>query len=423
MSEFEILLEKCRAALERYVRYHIADKSDADDVLQEVRLAAFMQFDKLRNKEQFRAWLIGIARNKCGDYFRSRRETLCIDELPERELIQSRYGFVEYLPVHETLELLSATDRQILTLFYFENMLQKDIASRLDIPLGTVKSRLSNARNNFKKRYPYPPKGEKDMFKLPEKMPDYRIIRSDESPFPVKWEELMGWFIVPRIGERLCWAMYDFPKKLRSGYVEMSVDCAAEVHGIKGVHITAKDYTPEYYDRNSAKEYTERNFVAQLTDTHCRLLAESHTSGGVRKYYTFLDGDSFLSNWGFGEDNCGNLTDLTAKGDITRDGSAVKSKNKPFLLDIVGRYTVEINGKVYDTVCVMDIETYDNGIASEQFIDKNGRTILWRRFNRNDWAIERYGKLWTEQLPENETITINGNTYVHWYDCITDYIF
>ena len=96
--------------------------------------------------------------------------------------------------------------------------------------------------------------------------------------------------------------------------------------------------------------------------------------------------------------------------------------DKDFLLDIVGRYTVTIAGKAYDTVCVMDVETYNDGVASEQFLDRSGRTILWRRFNRDGWALDRYGKPWTELLPDSERLTINGRTYVHWYDCITDYI-
>lgn len=129
-----------------------------------------------------------------------------------------------------------------------------------------------------------------------------------------------------------------------------------------------------------------------------------------------------MPNWGFGEDNCGNETNLAPKGDITRSGNFVTSKKKEFLLDIVGRYTVKINGKSYDTVCVMDIETYNSGVVSEQFLDKNGRTILWRRFNRDDWAFDRYGKKWTELLPENERLIINGETYVEWYDCMTEYV-
>ena len=48
--------------------------------------------------------------------------------------------------------------------------------------------------------------------------------------------------------------------------------------------------------------------------------------------------------------------------------------------------------------------------------------ILWRRYNRDDWAIDRYKKPWSEQLPENDRLIVNGTTYVHWYDCITDHI-
>ena len=59
---------------------------------------------------------------------------------------------------------------------------------------------------------------------------------------------------------------------------------------------------------------------------------------------------------------------------------------------------------------------------TEQFLDENGRTILWRRFNHDTWAIERYGTPWSQRLPENETLMVNGEPYVHWYDCITDYI-
>ncbi len=152
------------------------------------------------------------------------------------------------------------------------------------------------------------------------------------------------------------------------------------------------------------------------------MLAEIHTEGGVHRYYTFLDGDAFLNSWGFGEDNCGNEVNLTRKGDITRKGSVITTREKQFLLDVVGRCEVSINDKTYDTVCVMDCYTYNDGVVSEQFLDRSGRTVLWRRFNRNDWNIERYGKRWTELLPGNERITVNGTPYVHWYDCITDYI-
>ncbi len=427
MTEFEILLNECKNAVERFVWFKLSSKADADDILQETYLTAFQKFDTLADKSHFKAWIISIARNKCNDYYRRKAKSVdvSIDELTEQPLTASRYGYVEQRDVYDTLESLSENDKQIIDLFYIQGYNQSEIAQRLNIPIGTVKSRLYTARNNFKRLY-LPEttirKVDENMKKLPEFMPEYTITRLDKELFSVKWEELMGWFIVPKLGEKLNWAIYDFPKRNRTEYDEMQVIGKAEIHGIEGVEITAKQYAPMDCNKTDNEKKAERSFIAQLTDTHCRFLAESHISGGVKKCYTFLDGDEFIPNWGFGENNCGNEVNLSAKGDIIRNGSEITASDKPFLLDVVGRYEVKIGGKSYDTICVMDIETYDGGVVSEQYLDKNGRTILWRRFNRNDWAKDRYRKNWTEILPDNECITVNGEVYVHWYDCITDYI-
>lgn len=427
MTEFEILLNECKNAIERFVWFKLASKADADDILQESYLTAFQKFDTLADKSHFKAWIISIARNKCNDYYRRKAKSVdvSIDELTEQPLTASRYGYVEQHDVYDVLESLSENDKQIIDLFYIQGYNQSEISQRLNIPVGTVKSRLYTARNNFKRLY-LPDtiyrKVDENMKKLPEFMPEYTITKLDKEPFSVKWEELMGWFIVPKLGEKLNWAIYDFPKRNRTEYDEMQVVGKAEIHGIEGVEITAKQYDPMNCNKTDNDKIAERTFIAQLTDTHCRFLAESHISGGVKKCYTFLDGDEFIPNWGFGENNCGNEVNLSANGDIIRNDSEITAADKPFLLDIVGRYEVKIGGKVYDTICVMDIETYDGGVVSEQYLDKNGRTILWRRFNRNDWAKDRYKKNWTEILPDNERITVNGEVYVHWYDCITDYI-
>lgn len=332
----------------------------------------------------------------------------------------NRYGVSVADTVEATLAQLDNKDKQILYLYFWKDMPQSEIAKKLNIPLGTVKSRLHTAKQNFKKRYPYHTdisKGEYHMKKLPEYIPEYKIEKSDEPPFAVKWEELMGWFLIPKLGEKLSWGIYDIPSRKCERIFDMQVTGKAKVHGIEGVELTAREASCS--DKN---DVINRVFVAQLTDTHCRYLATIRNDGDIRNYITFLDGDEFLSNWGFGEDNCGNETNLSPKGDIKRTGSTVTCADKDFLLDIVGRYTVTIGAKSYDTVCVMDIETYERAEVSEQFLDKNGRTILWRRYNRDDWAIDRYKKSWSEQLPDNDRLIVNGKTYVHWYDCITDYI-
>ena len=424
-ERFEELLEACRRSLKRYVFYRISDWEDAEDLLAAIHLKAFEKRDSLLNPESFKAWILRIASNRCNDYFGDKANSMEIeweDKLDEI-LTMNRAGRTMQRKVRDTLESVHDSERQLLILYYFYQMPLQDIAKELDIPVGTVKSRLYAARNAFKWLHTETTSktiGVKRMKKLPTTIPEYKILPLDEKPFKVRWEEMMGWLIVPRLGEKLKWGLYDFPEGQLTSWMELEVVGKAKIHGIPGVEIHAKEHDLGSA-HNSRGDVTERTLIAQLTETHCRYLAEIHQDGDVRAFYTFLDGDEFMPNWGFGEDNCGKEVNLVNKGLIQREGDAFTSLSNEDVMDLIGRYKIEINGKTYDTVGVMDIETYDKGIATEQFIDRNGRTILWRRFNSNDWRVND-GRLWTERLPQNKRYIINGQIYVHWYDCISDYI-
>ena len=424
MSKFEDLLFCNQLSVERFVKFRIPNVSDAEDILQEVFLTAFKNFGQLKTEASFKAWIIGIARHKCNDYFREKSKDLeiPIEELNEFGLSQTRFGYVENNTVSDVLEGLGDKDKQILYLSYWKELPQTEIAARLGIPIGTVKSRLYTAKQNFKRIYltnTYIRKVNDIMKKLPERLPEYKIEKSVEAPFSVKWEELWGLFIVPKISEKCIWGIYENETKKCSEWGEMEVVGKAIVHDIEGVEI--KEYRHNHF--GEGKDDADHYYVAQLTDNHCRILAENYVKNGVRKYLTFLDGDDFIAEWGYGENNCGKETNLTVKGKISEYDGKIIAENTNQLFDIVGRYTVAINGRKYDTVRVLSLDSYyGEYVCCEQYLDANGRTILWRRFNRDDWAIKRYKKKWSEQLPNNEQLIINGETYVHWYDCITDYI-
>ncbi len=425
MKDFEAQLAAIYKGIERYVKYRLDGSPDTEDLLQDICLTAYLKYGQLEKKESFKPWVLSIAKNRCADYFRKkqRRQEVPLEEVPEAKLIYGRQGWVLSGPVEDTLDLLTDRDREVLRLFYWKQLSVQEIAAALQIPEGTVKSRLHTARTHFKDQYPYPPKGESVMTKLPKITPRYTIEPVNEEPFHVRWEELQGWLIVPRVGESLSWGLYDFPSRKRTEYTKMSAVGKAQVHGLEGVEIVAIQYGAEDYYRTGCVDEMERRFVAQLTDTHCRYLAESHVEDGVRKVFTFLDGDDFLENWGFGEDNCGNEVNLAPKGLLTRQGNVITGQTPKEVVDVVGRYRVTINGKTYDTICVMDIQCFNDGVTSEQFLDRNGRTVLWRRFNKDTWAMDRFGgKPWSEKLPDNERLIINGETYVHWYDCLSDYV-
>lgn len=414
---FEKLLATCKSSLERYVYFKISPKTDADDVLQEIYLAAFKSISTLTNTNNFKTWILRIASNKCNDFYRKRAKQLEIpvEEIHDTVMTQSRFGMTTSDMVRETIDALKDSDQQIIYLFYFKNKPISEIALLLEIPIGTVKSRLFTARQNFKDVFLEPPisKGVTKMNKLPNIMPDYKITKIDKPPFEVKWEELMGWFIIPKLGESLTWAIYDSPERKRTDTYECKVIGKAMVHGVQGVEVVSLDKTNNL----------TRNFVVQLTETHCRILAESHYEQDTKIYHTFLDADTFIPDWSFGEDNCGHETNIQKKGIINRMDNQFTCNTMPEILDVVGRYDVEISGVNYDTICLMNIELNgSDSIMTEQYINKDGRTILWRRFNSDDWAFNRYKQLWSDKLPHNEKITINDNTFVHWYDCITDYI-
>jgi len=423
LDSFETLWSAHQNAVTRFVRFRIDNPQDADDVLQEVITAACMSYQTLRDPARFKAWIIGIARNKCHDWLRRkyRHPELPLEAADHIAILPRRFAITQDSRVEDTLMKLKKQDQQLLYMYYWMELPQSEIARRLGIPIGTVKSRLHHAKEHFRAAYPIPQKGMDPMpTNMPKILPAYTITPSRLPPFECKWEEMMGWFIVPRLGERIAWAMYDQPDRIRTEADVLEVTGRACIHDVEGVEITVRTYNPMESNAVDDSGYVQRSFIAQLTDTHCRCLAETHSEGGVKHTYTFLD-EYFLNNWGFGEDNCGNAINLHRKGDITREGNVVITANKTFLLDVVGRYTVTINGRSYDTICVIDVETYSDN-ASEQYIDRNGRTILWRRFNPDDWRKEHYGRSWSEMLPDSDRLIINGRTFVHWYDCITSYI-
>ena len=250
MRDFEELLKENIRAAETYVKYKVSSKEDAEDILQETYVRAFRSFQSLKSEESFKPWFISIARNKVNDYYRKKAEIL---EIPYDDEVIHEMSVNRTMrsPVIDTLEKLEDDDRKILYLYYWQDMPQKDIAEKLNIPVGTVKSRIFKARKRFEAEYP---REEIKMKKLPEKIFDYTIREIEGKPFEVKWEELMGWLLIPREGNKIRWGLYDFPERTMTEEVEMKCHGEAEIHGLRGVKIDAVE--------KQGKEKMERKFVS-----------------------------------------------------------------------------------------------------------------------------------------------------------------
>jgi len=75
--------------------------------------------------------------------------------------------------------------------------------------------------------------------------------------------------------------------------------------------------------------------------------------------------------------------------------------------------------------CLRVLDRWEDSprILVENYMSREGRSILFRRYNHPVWKLERYGQRWDEKLPNANRISINGEEYIHWYDCLSDIAF
>ena len=126
----------------------------AEDVAQETFIRAWMKLHTYRPTGSFRSWVYRIATNAALDVLRRRKEEVDIDTLPltasgkgvEQNVIQAQQAEV----VRQAVLNLPAASRSVLVLREYEGLSYQEIADSLEIPLGTVMSRLAYAREKLK---------------------------------------------------------------------------------------------------------------------------------------------------------------------------------------------------------------------------------------------------------------------------------
>lgn len=138
-----------------YLRRLIDHEQDATNALQDVWLHAIRDIRSLRDGSRFAPWLYTIARRTAMTHFRreySRREEsaseMVADEIDD---VPDELFFENAELVHFGLGRLGLPEREVLTLFFLEDLTIKEIAELLGIPTGTVKSRLFKARRDMRR--------------------------------------------------------------------------------------------------------------------------------------------------------------------------------------------------------------------------------------------------------------------------------
>lgn len=145
LATLEQLYRRTGPRILRFLMRNLSDAADADELLQETFVVAAREFETLASARSHEAWLIGIARNLLRSYRRRvlfRRMKPLGQEPAAREAgeIDSRLQ-----GMREAIDRLPEGQREVLQLRLVDDLSYAEIAEALDIPIGTVRSRIHSA--------------------------------------------------------------------------------------------------------------------------------------------------------------------------------------------------------------------------------------------------------------------------------------
>jgi len=169
---FAQLLEKYRSSLMAHILKYVSVVEDAEDICQRSFEKAFMNIERYNPQYAFSTWLYNIAQNEAIDHLRRSRAT--INSVPissEREALEVMAGsspeedFIIVQAVRELVESIQNLPegyRQVAELRFIKDFAYEDIARTLNLPLGTVKTRINRSRKLLEKMVNNPSDGNAD---------------------------------------------------------------------------------------------------------------------------------------------------------------------------------------------------------------------------------------------------------------------
>lgn len=147
-EQFIAVVRANKEAFYRYAYSVLQNQADAEDAVSEAATKAFVHLKDLKSTKKMKSWLFSILANTCKTMYVKRKQT---EPLEEFELTAK-----ECVNLETNMDLLSCVlelerrFREVVILYYFEDMKVGEIARILDVSEGTVKSRLSRAREKLK---------------------------------------------------------------------------------------------------------------------------------------------------------------------------------------------------------------------------------------------------------------------------------
>ena len=146
--------ERFHTPLFAFIRIRVADDATAEDLLQDVFVKIHQQIETLKETKKLESWVYQITRNTIIDHYRSKRNTISLEEpevlrlsedLPDDDIVSELFPAVRAM-----VNSLPPQDRQALILTEYQGLTQKELSERLAISFSGAKSRVQRARLRLK---------------------------------------------------------------------------------------------------------------------------------------------------------------------------------------------------------------------------------------------------------------------------------
>jgi RNA polymerase sigma-70 factor (ECF subfamily) len=144
-DEFADLVIENQISMYRLAMSILKNTSDAEDAVSETILTAYEHLYSLKKPDSFKTWIMTILSNVSKDMLKKKKK---VDLYNEPDMLETTVK-EDSTEIWEFVLTLSEEYSQVVILYYYEGFTSKEIAKILHIPEGTVKSRLSRARNRL----------------------------------------------------------------------------------------------------------------------------------------------------------------------------------------------------------------------------------------------------------------------------------
>ena len=380
---FAELIRKAAPKALRVTRAVLGDIAEADDAVQETFLLVWQRLHSLAEPYHFVSWVSQIARNTARNMARRRRRTmrnaafatsvaLATPDHHDDELTDRIAATVR------ALAQLPPPLREAARLSYLVGHRQHEVARRLHVPLGTVKSRLANSRKIIRERMD-------TMSSAPDRVigPITITQRPGESMRVLLRGYGLAFGSMLEVGDVEIVGFYDYPGGVLTGITRTEVRQVTHLCGRRcfEVRITSSQCDPP--------EPVEVDYF-QVRDDGIGWLLRVRGSGETPDAFPDVNTDVHTEQ----------------PTPLRRDTAAPAPNTDMRVVDVtVGD---ESKGR-----CLAVLERDDDGTAAELFYQPDGRCVLHRRYVGPDATYGDY-----PHLPPDDTRDIQGKPYRHWYDTV-----